>query len=568
MPAPGSEAAASRTLSVALWASAATALAFALGGIRLRLAAGADLSAMPHADAALYVKDLITSGRLIQVAIGTLTSLTGVLVLAIERRLATPRGVLRATGVAAVLVSGMLALAVTEPLGAELAAAAGTGATLDALLARWQFWLSIHTALAVATFAAFAVAPRLERLPAPAATLTVEQRRLLVLLGSATYFEGYDRFIVLLALPYIGRDIGAGESTLGWALFWIRMGALLSLVLAAHADRHGRRRVLLLTVVGYTLATFLTAFTRDTATFVLCQFVAMIFLMAELSLAHVVIAEEFPAHLRGLGLGVIGGFGTLGAGAAAMLFPILQATSLGWRGLYLIGVAPLVLITYLRRALPETRRWESARARGVTHPGWGVLARPPHLGPIAALVLIAIAATAAIAPAFSFFSFTATTRHGWDPAQVSMTILVGGSIGVLGWPVGGRLADVLGRRFAGTIGLVLASAAIVLLYDGAALWIAPAFSLLVFAEACVTTVVAALATECVPTAIRSSAKAVVTHATIVGAVLGLGAVGAFSGTLGGAPQVIVVLAASSLVSLLLLWTLPETAGADLDRLET
>src|SRR4051812_4701626 len=150
-------------------------------------------------------------------------------------------------------------------------------------------------------------------------SLSRHERRLLALLGSATFFDGYARFIVPLALPYIGRDLGVGESALGWALFWIRVGALLSLPLAAAADRHGRRGILLLTVAGYTVTTFATAFAPSIAPFVFCQLLANTFLVAELSLAHVVIVEEFPPRLRGFGLGLLGLVSSFGAGVAAML---------------------------------------------------------------------------------------------------------------------------------------------------------------------------------------------------------------------------------------------------------
>jgi MFS family permease len=70
--------------------------------------------------------------------------------------------------------------------------------------------------------------------------LTARHRTLLLLVGTATLFEGYDRFIVALALPYIGHDLGTGEGALATALGISRAGALLAIVLGRLADRHGR----------------------------------------------------------------------------------------------------------------------------------------------------------------------------------------------------------------------------------------------------------------------------------------------------------------------------------------
>ena len=49
------------------------------------------------------------------------------------------------------------------------------------------------------------------------AGLDERHRVLLFLLGTVTFFQGYDTFIVSMALPYIGRDLGASEGTLGFA---------------------------------------------------------------------------------------------------------------------------------------------------------------------------------------------------------------------------------------------------------------------------------------------------------------------------------------------------------------
>ena len=181
---------------------------------------------------------------------------------------------------------------------------------------------------------------------------------------TATLFEGYDRFIVTLALPYIAHDLGAGEGVLGWSLSVIRGGALLAIVLCLMADRVGRRGVLLWTVLGYTVVTALTGLSRGLADFVALQVVASVFLNTELALSQVVIAEEFPATARGLGLGLLGAAAAIGAGLAAALFPAFVASPLGWRGLYFVGIVPLLIVGYLRRSLPETTRWAAPRPGG------------------------------------------------------------------------------------------------------------------------------------------------------------------------------------------------------------
>jgi MFS family permease len=115
--------------------------------------------------------------------------------------------------------------------------------------------------------------------------------------------------------------------------------------------------------VAYPVATVATAFSTGLVDFAPYQLVATVFLTTELSLAQVVIAEEFPPTMRGLGQGILGAFAVCGAGVVAVLFPILQQSAFGWRGMYLIGILPLLVVAYLRRNLPETQRWERAALR-------------------------------------------------------------------------------------------------------------------------------------------------------------------------------------------------------------
>ena len=395
--------------------------------------------------------------------------------------------------------------------------------------------------------------------------LSHHHRTVLLLLGAATLFEGYDRFIISLALPYIGRDLGASEAALGWSLSLIRLGALSSIALGWAADRYGRRRVLLFTVLGYTLATAATGFSRGLGTFVAFQLVATIFLTAELVLAQVVIAEEFPAKYRGRGQGMLGAFAALGAGGAAMLFPLLQATPLGWRGLYFVGLAPLLLVAHLRRRLPETRRWHrQITASPEMRTGLAELLRPGLRSRFLALNALAGSATFVAGAAFGFASYRATNTFGWSPAEVSGMIIAGGAIGMSGWFVLGRSADVVGRRVTGSIAMFGSGLAVAAFYGTP--WLLPSFALLVFMEAGVAIALNTLGTELFPTRLRATAKSWLTNAGIVGSMLGLAAVGATSNALGGASTVILILALIPMIAAPFLFMLPETRGAELEDL--
>ena len=85
------------------------------------------------------------------------------------------------------------------------------------------------------------------------------RRKLLFLLSSATFFEGYDTFVLAFVLALILGDLGGSEADAGWIRAITQLGAVAGFLLAGQADRIGRKRLLLITIIGYTATTALTA---------------------------------------------------------------------------------------------------------------------------------------------------------------------------------------------------------------------------------------------------------------------------------------------------------------------
>ena len=547
-----------------------TAFVLSHSVFRFHLSAAA-VAQLPDAPAAFVAAfaGLSSFKQSVLAPLGFLTAITTFVVL-FRHGTGSLGGRLRLLSVAAVLVLSLISAVAIDPLENAIladAASLNAGAT-TALLHRWSIWQSVNFGFAVMAAAALVVAHRLPAAAVASRTpglLSARHRTLLFLLGAATLFEGYDRFIVALALPYIGKDLGASEGDLGYALSLIRVGALLSIFLGRIADRHGRRRLLVLSVLAYTLATAATGLSSGLVMFVICQLVATVFLVAELALAQVVIAEEFPAAARGRGQGLLGAFGALGGGLAAVLFPLLQQTTFGWRGLYFVGILPLLLVAYLSRALPETQRWQRFQeAGGHRHPGVLDVLRPGLRLRFCVLVVVAGLASLIGASAFGFATYRATTTFGWTPARVITTILTGGGLGFAGWFIFGRLVDARGRRVIGSLSLVGGAGAVIAYYRTS--WLLPSFAAMVFLEAGVTTALNALGTELFPTDLRATAKAWITNAGILGSMVGLITVGALSDRLGGAAVVISLLALAPILTAPLLFLLPETRGRELEAI--
>jgi putative MFS transporter len=259
----------------------------------------------------------------------------------------------------------------------------------------------------------------------------------------------YDLYLFALTLKQIQTDLAIPEASLGVLGSLVRLGAFPACIVALMADRVGRRTVLLGTILAYTLLTGVTACAPNAQTFVLLQFGARTFAVAETLLAVVVIAEEFDPDVRGWGIGAVGAIQACGAGFAALLFMGVEVLPFGWRSLYLVGLGPLLLLAAWRRTLPETTHFIAHQTtRGSTTSALQPLRAlvrmyPGRLGAIAATVFILELAEA---PASFFGPKYLQDVHGWTPTALGILTIAGGALAIVGNVVAGWGSDRWGRR--------------------------------------------------------------------------------------------------------------------------
>src|SRR5579859_7483463 len=125
--------------------------------------------------------------------------------------------------------------------------------------------------------------------------LTSYQRRLFVFLSVATFFEGYDFLALAQILPNLRAEMGLSRDQGGALVGIIGLGSVAAYLLVRKADRWGRRRVLTLTIAGYTTFSLLTGLSPNALAFAALQLCARVFLIAEWAVTMIYAAEEYPA---------------------------------------------------------------------------------------------------------------------------------------------------------------------------------------------------------------------------------------------------------------------------------
>jgi putative MFS transporter len=409
--------------------------------------------------------------------------------------------------------------------------------------------------------------PWLGRPPA----LTARQWNVLGVLTAATLMEEYERGVLALALPQIQAGLGIAEGEVGTITAVIRLGVIPALVLTVLADRLGRRRLLLATVIGFAACTFVTAFARSPAEFAAMQCLARVFIAGEVMLAIVVIIEEFDADIRGWALGMMAAIGSFGHGLAAIIFSIVTVLPFGWRAMYVIGVLPLVLIAWFRRSLRETQRFEHHRATRAAVPGLRA-ALLPFRNLIRMYPRRILALCAALLPAAFVFETSALFAskflqnvHQYSPANVALMFLTVGVLGPIGNVLAGRLADRFGRKRVMILGALANAGAVVCFYNVPGIVAPLAWGCMVMTLTMVVVLFSALGGELFPTSYRSTASGVRAVVATLGAALGFWTEGHLYGIVGShGAAITLMVVVMPLAPLIVAFGLPETAARELE----
>jgi putative MFS transporter len=405
---------------------------------------------------------------------------------------------------------------------------------------------------------------------------------LLGLLMSVTIFEGYDVTIFHLCTPDIARTFHLDDRAIGLMASLVRLGGLAAFVLVTISDRIGRKPIVSATVLFYTMFTLLTALSRGLGSFTLFQSVAQLFLSAEFSIAIVMISEEFPDRLRGRGIAALHMVGLLGVVAGGALYGVVADSRFGWRGMYFIGIVPLLLVAFLRRGLKETVRFEALRAARRTTANWtaelGAAIRnalAPIRGPYRNRVLLVAMLWNCVglvgSPAVTFFALYAKRDHHWTSPQVGHAVMLAYVIGALGNIVAGWSLDRIGRKPTTGASYVIGAVAILALFQteshGAML---TAMVITVFAFQSARTATATYSAELFPTEIRATSYSMTVQLFgQLAALLTPFTIGALSKSLGGLGNAVAIVSIGPIIGALLVWRFaPETRGVPLEQLES
>lgn len=365
-------------------------------------------------------------------------------------------------------------------------------------------------------------------------------------------------------LTFAAADLGdgsAGEQSLVFVV--TRVGALLTILVMAGADRVGRRRVAIASAMAAAVLTVITALSPSLWVLTLLQTLSRNLAIAAMLAADTLSVEEVPAGSRAAtqGLGALS-YG-LGAGVVIISLPLADVGAGGWRLVFAVGILAIPLIWIGARHLPESGRFLAVEEqRGL---GGGRARARVSVRRLLLIGSLFFLVNAFVAPSSQLQNDYLRADRGFDGLGLTAFIVLTGVPGAIGILVGGRWADRRGRRgviLAGLVSLAVFTTGFFVL-RGPPMWMSATLGALLATLS--VPAMGVLAPELFPTARRGAARGTLSAVATGGSVVGLLAAGAMVDVLGYG-RAFTWLAIAPLGAAALSLFVPETAGRELEDL--
>ncbi len=264
--------------------------------------------------------------------------------------------------------------------------------------------------------------------------------------------DAFDFFIMVFVLRDIARSFTTSITAVTWAItLTLAMRPVGAFVFGRLADRFGRRPTLMANVLTYSILEFASGFAPDLTVFILLRALYGIAMGGEWGVGASLTMESIPTKWRGTVSGILQAGYPSGYLLASILY--LAMPLLGWRGMFMVGAVPALLVFYIRRNVPESPDWAARR----TEPRVGFATTIGRHLPLAVYAIITMTA-------FNFFSHGTQDlypsaflggQHKFSIATISTIAIIYNLGAMVGGLLFGTLSQRIGRRLAIVIAALL-----------------------------------------------------------------------------------------------------------------
>ena len=180
--------------------------------------------------------------------------------------------------------------------------------------------------------------------------------------------DAFDFFLMVFMLKAIAAEFGTNVEAVSAAIFWtLAARPLGAFVFGWLAEHFGRRPVLMADIILFSLFEFASGFAPSLTTLLILRFLFGVAMGGEWGLGASLVMESIPARLRGPVSGLLQSGYPSGYFIASLVY-FLLFDRIGWRGMFMVGVAPALLVLLIRIHVKESPVHEARRGKQRANP--------------------------------------------------------------------------------------------------------------------------------------------------------------------------------------------------------
>jgi len=277
--------------------------------------------------------------------------------------------------------------------------------------------------------------------------------------------DSFDVMLYSIVLATLMREFGMNKTTAGLLnTLTLIASAVGSFLFGFFADRLGRRRMLSLSILTYSLFTFACGFSTSITMLACFRFLLGLGMGGEWNAGATLVAETWPSYWRGRALAIVQSSWAIGYALAALVanFVLARAT---WRWVFFVGVFPALITFWIQKGVPEPEIWQRSQAAPASAEEKRLLWRAamPNLLGLLLMNVFGMFAWWGLFTWMPAYLALPASRGGRDFGMMDLTsfLVILNVCGMFpGYLLFGAISDKFGRKRAVILYLVLAALAV------------------------------------------------------------------------------------------------------------
>ena len=246
--------------------------------------------------------------------------------------------------------------------------------------------------------------------------VTSAQKRTLLAASMGWALDAFDVMLYSLVIAHVMTAFGIGKATAGWlGTFTLLASGVGGVLFGFIADRIGRTRALMLSILTYSVCSLGSGFAPNIPVLAAFRFVLGLGMGGEWNTGAALVAETWPTELRAKAMALVQSSWAWGYAAAAVVAGVVLKLTQNWRMVFFVGVLPALVTLWIRRKVPESEIWKQQKASQVDESKFSEIFRPGMRGKTIRLLLL------------NFFGlFAWWGLFSWIPPYLALPVSQGG----------------------------------------------------------------------------------------------------------------------------------------------